>query len=56
MNKAPGPPVGLFFFFFFCHFRVIPVAYGGSQAGGQIGAIPAGLHHSHSHARCEPHL
>ena len=31
-------------------------AYGGSQARGPIRAAAAGLHHSHSHARPEPHL
>ena len=42
--------------------RAAPVAYGGSQARGLIGATAAGLHHSHSHARSElslqptPHL
>ena len=42
-----------FFFFFFCLFafsRATSVAYGGSQARGLIGAVAAGLHHSHSHA------
>ena len=34
----------LFFFFF----RVIPAAYGNSQARGRIRAAAAGLHHSHS--------
>ena len=29
----------------------ISVAYGGSQARGQIGAAAAGLHHSHSNTR-----
>ena len=33
-------------FFFFFPFRAAPLAYGGSQARGQIGAIAAGLHHS----------
>ena len=33
-----------------------PEAYGGSQARGQIGAAAAGLRHSHSHTRSEPHL
>ena len=28
----------------------IPTAYGGSQARGWIGAIAAGLRHSHSHS------
>ena len=32
------------------------MAYGGSQARGQIGAVAAGLRHSHSNARFEPHL
>ena len=45
-----------FFFFFFGLFRVAPMAYGGSQARGSIGAIGTGLHHSHSNARSEPHL
>ena len=47
-----------FFFFFFvlCPFRASPAAYGGSQARGLIGAVAAGLHHSHSNARSEPHL
>ena len=43
----------LFFLFFafwvlFCLFRATPAAYGGSQAKGQIGAVVAGLHHSHA--------
>ena len=51
----------LFFFPFFfccccCLFRAAPVAYGGSQARGQIGAIAAGLHHSHSNAGSQPCL
>ena len=37
-------------------FRVVPTAYGGSQARGPIGAIAAGLRHSHSHARSKVHL
>ena len=41
----------LLFFFFNA-----PVAYGGSQARGLIGATPADLHHSHSITRSEPHL
>ena len=32
------------------------MAHGGSQARGPIGAIAAGLRHSHSSARSEPHL
>ena len=34
----------------FCLFRAIPTAYGGSQARRQIGAVVAGLHHSHGNA------
>ena len=42
---------------FFLLFRATPTAYGGSQAGGWIGAIGAtGLCHSHINARSEPHL
>ena len=40
----------------FFYFRACPMAYGGSQARGQIGASAAGLHHSHSKAGSEPSL
>ena len=43
-----------FFFFFF--FWATPVAHGGSQASGPIGATAAGLYHSHSNAASELHL
>ena len=43
-------------FFFFAFFRAALMAYGGSQAGGPIGAVATGLHHSHSHAGSKPHL
>ena len=33
-----------------------PVAHGGSQAWGRIGAVAAGAHHSHSNTRSEPCL
>ena len=42
--------------FFFCLFRVAPMAYGGSQARHQIGAVATGPHHSQSNARSKPHL
>ena len=45
---------GLFWLVFF--FRAAPVAYGGSQTRGRIGAIAASLRHSHSNGRSEPHL
>ena len=42
--------------FFFAFSRATPEAYGGSQARGLIGAIAAGLRHSHSNTRSEPYL
>ena len=50
-----GPFIRSFLLSFFL-FRAVPVAYGGSQARGQIGAIDSGLRHSHSNARSEPYL
>ena len=41
----------IYLFIVFCLFRVTPAGYGGSQAGGLIGAVAAGLGHSHSNAR-----
>jgi len=51
-------PLGFFGFFFFCllSFRAAPAAYGGSQARGLIGAVAAGLHHSHSNVGSELRL
>ena len=46
----------ILFYFIFNLFRAALMAYGGSQARGQIGATDASLHHSHSNARCEPCL
>ena len=46
----------LHFFFFFCLFRVIPAAYGSSQARDWIGTVAASLHHSNINARSELHL
>ena len=51
----------IFFKFIFClfgffFFRAAPVTRGGSQAKGQIRAVGAGLHHSHSNGASEPHL
>ena len=43
----------LIFFFFF---MAAPKAYGGSQAKDWIGAVAAGLRHSHSNASSEPRL
>ena len=42
--------------FFFCLFafsRAAFMAYGDSQARGQIGAVATGLHHSHSNKGSE---
>ena len=49
----------LLFVFCFCLFvfsRATPVAHGGSQARGPVGAVAASLHHSHSNTGSEPHL
>ena len=40
-------------FFGFCLFRAAPAAYGSPQGRGQIGAVVASLHHSHSNTRSE---
>ena len=37
-------------------FRALPVAYGGSQARGQIGGVAAGLCQSHSNLGSKPRL
>ena len=42
------------FFFFFGLFRAAHMAYGGSQAGGLIGAIPACLHYTTATATPDP--
>ena len=42
--------------FLFLLFRAIPVAYGSSQASGQIGTVAAGPHYNHSNAGNEPYL
>ena len=44
------------YIYFFLLFRSIPVAYGGCQARGRIGAIAAGLCHSHGSTGSEPRL
>ena len=44
----------LFSLFFFGWGVATPESYGGSQAGGRIGAVVVGLHHSH--ARYKPCL
>ena len=44
------PTILIFFFFFFLFFRAAPETYGSSQARAWIGAIAAGLCHSHSNA------
>ena len=38
------------YIYIFCIFRATPMAYGGSQANGQIRAVATGLCHSHSKA------
>ena len=47
------------FIFIFCLFAIswaAPVAYGGSQARSQMGAVATGLRHSHSNAGSESSL
>ena len=46
----------IYFFVCFCLSRATPTACGGSQARGLIGAVAAGLRHSHSNSGSEPHL
>ena len=53
INNCPTPAFGLSFFFWG---GAGPVAYGGSQARGLIGAVNAILCQSHSNAKSEPHL
>ena len=47
--------VGLWLYFYILFFAFFsggaPVAYGGSQARGEIGAVAVGLHHSHGNTR-----
>ena len=45
-----------FYLFIYLLFRAASSAYGGSQARGRIGAVAAGLGHSHSIAGSEPLL
>ena len=50
----------IYFFVFFLllllFFWAAPVAYGASQARGQIGAVATGLRQSHSNTGSEPRL
>ena len=47
----------IFYFLFFLPFsRAAPAACGDSQARGRIGAVAAGLHHSHGNAGSELYL
>ena len=46
----------LFIFLPFFFPGAAPLAYGGSQARGLMGAVAAGLHHSHSNTGSEPSL
>ena len=44
------------FLFCVCVFRVAPMACGGSQAGGPVGATAARLRHSHINTGSNPRL
>ena len=50
------PHFPLYFILIFIFFRAKPMAYGSSQARGQIRAAGASLRHSHSNARPKLHL
>ena len=52
-NSSPHATVGGDFCFLLFFFRAAPVAYGGSQARGLIGAVAASLHHSQGNTRSE---
>ena len=61
--KMNGKKLTLMIFLFVCLFVCLfaiswaaPMAYGGSQARGRIGATAAGLRHSHSNTGSEPCL
>ena len=43
----------IYLLIYFCLFRATPMAYGSSQAKEQIGAIAAGLNHSHGNVGSE---
>ena len=47
---------GFVIYSFFFLFWAAPMAYGNSQARGQIGVAASYLHHSHSNAESEPCL
>ena len=53
-STHPFSTFNFYFIFLLFLFRATPMAYGGSQARGPIGAAAAKLHHSHHHARSEP--
>ena len=44
------------YLFIYLLFSTTPVAYGGSQAKGQIRAAAVSLYHSHNNTRSELHL
>ena len=54
----------LFYFILFYFYFIVFLVFIGlhlrhmevTRLGGRIGAVAAGLHHSHSNARMEPHL
>ena len=56
LPKSEFCPEDFFLSFFFLLCRATLVAYGGSQARGQIRAVAAGLRHSHSNAGSKPRL
>ena len=53
---AQAPEYPTVYLFIYLLFRAEPAAYGGSQAGGPIGATASGLCQSHSNLGSGPHL
>ena len=56
LGKVNAFSFSFFFFLSFVLFRATLATYGGPQASGLIGAVAAGLRHSHSNAGSEPCL
>ena len=55
-ETALGFKIFQYFFIFLPFYWATPLAYGGSRARGQIGAVAASLCQSHSNAGSKPHL
>ena len=59
VSSSPNPfffDTDFFIIYFILLFRGTPATYGSSEARGEIRAVAASLHHSHSNAGSKPHL